>query len=185
MLRVRVGFSGIGGTPYLSTYYFNGTGQTAANDAVAAIGTFMGVVDNHQDTALTWRTDPQVVEINVLNGQATSSYATTVVTSSGLINADNLPFVSQGLLQLRTGTYYNGREVRGRIFIPGLTDGANTNGTLATSVASPINGAAAALIANGATEWVVYSRANRVIQPVIAASCWDQFATLRTRRPSF
>lgn len=185
MLRVRVAYSGIGGTPYLSTFYFNGTGSTQATDAHTGVTTFQNALDAVQDNGLTWRSDPQVVEMDPTTGAATASYSVTSATAVGALAVESLPFASQGLIRLRTGVYASGREIRGRLFVPGLTENANNDGAVVAATQTAVNAAAAALIADGTSEWVVWSRSNGTTEAITSATMWDQFATLRTRRPSF
>lgn len=184
MLRVRVGYSGIGGTPYLSTFFFDGSGQTAADDAASAVATFQGALDAVQDTTLSWSMDSVVVQIDPESGQALGAYAVTPASGSGALGNESLPYVSQGLIQLRTGVFENGREVRGRLFVPGLTESANNDGTLASATATTIDSAAAALVADADSLWSVWSRTNGVVAQIAQVTVWNQFATLRTRRPS-
>jgi len=185
MLRVRVGYSGIGGTPYLSTFYFDGSGSTAAADAATAVSTFQNAVDNIQDTGLSWRVDPQVVEMDPVTGQATASYAQGSLNGTGALGAESLPFASQGLIQLRTGVYAAGREIRGRLFIPGLVEASNNDGAVVAATVTALNNAAGSLITDANSDWGVWSRTNGTIETIVSATTWEQFATLRTRRPGF
>lgn len=185
ILRVRVGYSGIGGTPYLSTFFFNGAGQTDADNAASAVATFQGAIDAFQDSELTWRTDPQVVEINEANGQALGSYSTAAQTASGSVTGESVPFIAQALVRMRTGVYIAGRELRGRLFIPGLTEVNSTNGVLASATLTGLGIACDNLRTDADAEWVVWSRTHGQDSVITAANVWEQFATLRSRRPGF
>lgn len=185
MLRVRVGYSGIGGTPYLTTYYFGGSGSTMATACGSAVAAHHTALKALQDSGITYRLDPQVVEMDESTGSATASYSITAATAAGALSVESLPFASQGLVRLRTGDYANGREIRGRHFIPGLTENANNDGAVVSTTVTSINAIYASLIGDGATDWVVWSRFNGSVNSVTTADMWEQFATLRTRRPGF
>lgn len=185
MLRVRVGYSGIGGTPYLTTYYFGGTGSTIATAAGSAVAALHTALKASQDSGITYRLDPQVVEMDESTGAATASYSITAATAAGALSVESLPFAVQGLMQLRTGDYAGGREVRGRHFVPGLTENANNDGAVVSTTVTTLNAAYAGLIGDGATDWVIWSRKNGSVHSITTAAAWEQFATLRTRRPGF
>lgn len=182
-LRVNVTWSGVGGTPYLSSFWFEGETQTAADNAVTAVGTFVGAVDALIDGGVTWATQAEVIQVDLSSGKPEGLWDTTPVTGSGGASGVAVPFAAQGLLRLRTGSFVGGREVRGRLFIPGLL--ASQDGTPTATQISTINGHAATLIADSNSEWVVYSREKALTATVVSATLWSQWAMLRSRRPSF
>lgn len=184
MLRVRVVWSGIGGTPFLSTFYFSGTDATSAANAVTACGVFLAAVDTAMDSELSWAVDQQVAVIDETSGLATASFTAATTTGAGASGSDSLPFVSQVLLRLRTGVFVNGREIRGRIFLPGETITGTDDGVVDPARITTVDAAAATLIGDANSNWVVWSRQNGQAQTIASASTWNQFATLRTRRPS-
>ena len=182
MFRVRVQFNGVPGTPYLATHYFNdevGTAQTVAT----AAGNFWGAVDAQMDSDVNWQTIADVATVDSATGQITGSTATAPVTGSGAVSAVQTPRIAQGLVRWTTGVYLNGRQIRGRTFVPGLTVNAVAlDGEVAAATQAVMNAAAAALIADANTNFVVYSPATQSEALVTAGQAWNEFASLRSRR---
>ena len=185
MLRVRTTFTGSTGSPWLSTAYFLGSfpdpTQADADAAVAAVGAFWGAVDSRMNTAIQWTTDPSVAVMD-LDGQQTGAFGTTSQSGTGASASDLLPQATQALLRLRTNVFSAGREIRGRWFIPGLTEAEATAGNVTAAAATVFNVAAAALIATAGAEWCVWSRTQTTAAAVVTANTWTQFAVLRSRR---
>ena len=185
MLRVKTVFTGVTGSPWLNTFNFGGPAQTGnqtdADAAVAATGAFWGAVDAHMNTSVVWSTLGEVLFVGD-DGVAAGSFATTPQTGSGGTASDILPFATQGLVRLLTSTFLSGRQVRGRIFIPGLTEAAATGGSLASGTQSAITAAASTLNTVATPPLAVWSRVNATVIPVSAVSTWAQFAVLRNRR---
>lgn len=181
MYRVRTVFTGIQGSPWLSTMYFDSLGAGTAQQAVSAVGTFWGALDNFMGAGVAWATEADVADINSTTGQPEDVTSTTPSTGAGSGGADLLPAATQGLIQWRTGVFANGREVRGRTFIPGLMETASTGGPSGT-FASAAPTAAAALIADANSTLIIWSRANSSFAPVTSGTLWTSFAVLRSRR---
>lgn len=185
MLRVRVTWSGIGGTPYLSTFYFDGLTQTDADNAVTAVGTALALYDGLVDNQVTWATDPEVPVMDEATGQSISAFSTTPLSGTGAQSSSNLPFATQGLLRLRTGVFVSGREIRGRLFLPGLVSASNTDGTVTPANKANIDSWFDGLRTDANSVWVVWSRKNGQVATITSNVMWTQWASLRTRRPSF
>lgn len=182
MYRVRTTFTGVTGTPYLNTLYFFASGGTAQQAATAA-GNFWGTVDNNMVNTVSWTTDSEVPTIDPATGEITLLTAVTPVTGVGTLSGAQLPLVTQGLVRWRTGAFAGCREIRGRTFIPGLSElGNNTNGTPESTLVSAVNTAASALISDASSTFAVYSRKLGNETAVVSGSCWTQWASLRSRR---
>lgn len=177
--RVRTEFTGIQGSPWLSTMYFGTVGSAA--DAVAAVGTFWTAVQGLMNNSVNWATLPEVEEIGV-DGTLIGIESTTPETGSGGSATDVLPPMTQALVRWRTGAVFGNRELRGRTFIPGLTESAAVDGNLDPTDAATIQTAAAALIADIDSALVIWSREHAQQILVATASVWSQFASLRSRR---
>jgi len=178
--RVRTVFSGVQGAPWLSTLYFAELGGTAQQAATAA-GAFWNAADALMQLSVSWTTEAAVFTLDETSGQPVSVANTTPVTGTGALGDHILPITTQGLVRLRTGVFLNGREVRGRIFVPGYTE-INSNGGPSATVLSTLNAAGAALIADANSIFAVWSRTNGVAQSVSAVETWNQWAVLRSRR---
>lgn len=182
IIRMRLAWSGPGGSA-LSTFYFTETGGTSGDDAAAAVEAFVedikGVVANDWTASLTG--------VQAVIDDATGTLVGTVgigggFTTGGDNSNEKSPLATQGLIQWGTGTVVSGRILRGRTFIPGVTDAVNDEGKPTSGYITDINAAAAALIADSSSVLRVWSREHGTSAVVTAGSCWNQFAVLRSRR---
>lgn len=181
MYRVRTVFTGVTGSPWVSTAFFgegSGTGQQAAT----AVGAFWSSVDSLMEVSVSWSTLADVEIVDASTGQVTGVVNTTPVTGGGVAATTGLPVATQALVRWRTGVYVGGREIRGRWFIPGLATTANTDGAPSSTVLSTVNTAAATLLADANADLEVWSRKNGTAPVAVSGSCWNQFAVLRSRR---
>lgn len=182
MFRVRTVFSGTPGAPYLSTMYFSEAGGTA-QQAATAVETYWGAVDGQMSNSLNWATEPDVAIVNAANGQVTAATATTPVFGTGSLADAQLPRASQGLVRWLTGIYVGGRQIRGRTFVPGLTETANTTDGLVTPATQiAIDLANSALVASSNAELQVWSKSLGQSNNTTVGTTWSEFAILRSRR---
>jgi hypothetical protein len=181
MYRVVTNFTGPQGSPWVSTQFFDAAGGTA-QQAVVTVGTMWGAIDNRMATTVLWATEPDVATIDETTGDITGVTSTTPQSGAGSGSGNILPIVTQGLIQLRTGVFLNGREVRGRIFIPGLTENDNDTGVPNAGILAVVNPAAAAAVADANSRLVVYTRANGAWAEAVTASMASYWSYLRTRR---
>lgn len=181
MYRVRTTFTGVTGSPWVSTAFFSEAGGTS-QQAATAVGAFWAAVDSLMEVSVSWTTLADVELVDAVTGQVTGVESTTPLTGGGVAATTGLPVATQGLVRWRTGSYHNGRENRGRWFIPGLATASNTDGQPSSTMLSTVNTAAATLITDGNSVFQIWSRANAHADNVTAGSCWSQFAVLRSRR---
>jgi len=190
-LRVKTTFAGLTGAPYLNLMHFTGTGGTAASAAAVAVSNFWGEIDARMHTSLTWTRDGSVEEFNEETGAITALHATDAVSGAGALGGEPLPFAVQGLVRWRTGVFVDGREVRGRTFVPGLTESDSTSGVLGAGAAAAMTSAAGTL-EDALAIWQrpkvdrtvdppVVERIGTIV-PVASHSIAVQFAVLRSRR---
>lgn len=182
LYRVRTAGTGAVGAPYVNTLNFSDSGGFTAQDCVDAVGTFWDSIKNLLHTSLTLTSEPAVAQL-ALDGTLQGVETTTPFSHSGTSGSEPLPFATQMLVQLTTDTVVNGRILRGRIFIPALTESSNDNGR-PTAAAIAAVGIAATVLA-GPTNLVflgVWSRKWTTLGQVRAASAWSEFAVLRSRR---
>jgi hypothetical protein len=196
MLRVRTVFSGAPGSPWLNTMYFVGNTQALADAAVVDVGAYWGAVDAFIVNTVSWATEGDVADIDHSTGELVQTFGTTPASGSGGSAVEVLPTATQGLHRWTTAGVVVGRRVRGRTFIPGLSETANVNGVWTSSQRTTVNAAGAALIASAASEFAIWSRphpGDPDAEPPIAAragtahivtsgSTWDRFAVQRSRR---
>lgn len=181
MWRVRTVFTGVQGSPWVNTAYFDQSTGTPG-DAVTAVATFWGVVDGLIDNEVDWATQSDVETVDEDTGNVTAVTQVTPQTGTGAVSGDALPFATQALIKWRTGLYIGGREVRGRWFIPGLTETACDNGRLSSAAAATIQGAVNGYVASVGVDPVIWSRVHGVAPNIDTGTVWTEFAVLRSRR---
>lgn len=123
----------VGGVSTLFTTYWGDTsivGSTAlATEASARVRAFFNALAAVIKSTSTLTIDPTVIQINSGTGEATGAFtgsAPAAVTFTG--STDALPLSTQALIRLQTGVFVRGRALKGRIFLPGLMENANTDG---------------------------------------------------------
>lgn len=124
--------------------------------------------------------------VNDLDGVLADEWSSTVDASvSGTGVTPSVADSTQALVRWRTSTIVNGRRLRGRSFIPGISSQYLSNGNLSGSGVTTITGAAAALVATN-TGLRVWHRptggSGGQSADVTSASVWEEFATQRRRR---
>lgn len=182
MLRVDTVMTGDPGAPYLSSMYFTGDDQTEAGQAASAVRAFWAAIVSSMVAPLSIQVQPEVVSVDVATGEPIEIFSTTqdVLTATG--SGDALPWATQGLVRWRTGFFIGGREVRGRTFIPALTEGHSTAGRPTAALLTILNGAASGLIADANSQLLVYSKTHHSSADVVTGSAWSEWAVLRSRR---
>jgi hypothetical protein len=187
MYRLRTVFTGPAGSPWLSTMFFHELGGSP-EDAAAAVGAWWGTVDSLIVNDVSWATEGDVALVDEVTGEITGFESATVQSGTGASASDALPWVVQGLIRWRTAAVVNGRGVRGRNFIPGLSEGVNDNGVVAAVNKATVDAAAATLAGDIDSSMVIWHRPNEEestpgsAHTVIVGTMWTSFAELRTRR---
>lgn len=181
LYRIRTVFTGVAGTPYLSTMFFQEATGTA-QQAATAVSTFWGAVDAYMHQDVLWDIEQDVEVIDDTNGQIQSVVTTTGGTGNGALTDDLLPPATQGLIRWRTGVFVGGREIRGKTFVPAMTESSSNAGQIAGVVQTGLQNAANTLVGTANANLAVWSRKNGVSEDVVSGSVWNQFAVLRSRR---
>jgi len=181
MYRVKTEFTGLAGSPYLSQMYFQ-SALGSAQGAVDDVGAFWGAIDAFCNSDLIWNTLADVELVESTTGQLVGVTQTTPANGSGGVATEVLPFATQGLIRWRTGVYVGGRELRGKTFIPGLTEASAAQGQMASATQNALDGAASALLSGSNSALCIFSRKHLTEALVATGSAWNQFAVLRSRR---
>ena len=181
-LRVTTEMTGLGGGPFFSQMHFDGDTQTQADAAADAVWDFWQAVFTSMAAGLTLTVQHEVISFDLSSGNPIGVFATSEapMTSSG--GGDALPWGTQGLIRWRTGAFVGGHEIRGRTFIPALTEGHNTAGRPASTLITILNNAASALISDATCELLVYSPTKSATATVVTGTAWSEWAQLRSRR---
>jgi hypothetical protein len=182
MWRVETVTTGLDGSPFLSTHWFNSTIGNV-DDCVQSVvdlwTDLSGVIIN--DLSMAVQSTVYVVDETTgeITGTEISGAADIVV---GTDASTPLAAATQGLLRLHTGDYVGGRELRGRMFVPGPSITALTNGGPSVSYQNSLNTAIATFIGNSSTVPIIWSRVNGTSRGIVTGNAWTEFAVLRSRR---
>lgn len=185
MLRVTTEWTGIQGAPYYTATHFGGLTATEAGAAHALMAQIWTAGATFIRNDLTWTVLPEVSLVDEATGDTTATFLETAVSDEGGLPGDDQPTIIQGLIRLRTGVYVGGREIRGRVFLPGQGDTYDDDGVPSASIISGWQGIWNTAISDGQNAGAplqVYSPTNGQAADVTAASMWNQWAILRSRR---
>lgn len=164
-----------------NTLYFDSAGGTAQQAATAATAFWTGVRDLiHTSTTITLQTE--VVEIDVGTKQPNGVDTVAAASVTGNASEDPMSPLNQAVVNWRTGVFVNGRERRGRTFIPALTEGDWNSGAWAPTRASAVTTAISTLIGAANAELCVYSPTHAAATAVSGGSLKTKMSYLRSRR---
>jgi len=133
ILRTRGTLSINGGaSSALVTHYWDSTGAAIgalATESVARVRAGWNAVTSAVGVGCTWTPNLVVDEIDentggIVNQVAAAAPAAVTFGATG----DFLPLQTQVILQYQSALFINGRRVRGRSYIPGLTETSNAAG---------------------------------------------------------
>lgn len=128
MLRTRVVWTGVAGTPYYSNFFFVGDGPTVADEAQDATIFWASSIVGIIVPSLSLQVESEVTEINAETGEIVKAYDVAGSTSVGAGDGEPLPFRTQVLTFFGTVDYRNSRRIRGRSFVGGLCEPNNVDG---------------------------------------------------------
>nr|CRY94864.1 hypothetical protein [uncultured prokaryote] len=180
MLRLRINWTG--SIQGFTVWHFLGDDdQTAADAAASAANTFLEAIDGLYRNSVTAAVDPEVFVVNVGTGHVEGTFSVSSFAQAGDSSDAMVPNAAMALIRWRTGVFTSGRELRGRTFIPGLTDTAvDATGNLATAAAGTLQSAADTLVST--SDFAVWGSTTAQAATVTSASVWSEFAVLRSRR---
>lgn len=175
--------TGVAGTPwYVNHYFTNADDQDGADQSVAAVQGFWDALDGLQANEVVGTIESLVSQINPVTGDLTGVWSTAGGSWQGDSAGQLLPVGTAALVQYRTGTFANGREIRGKTFVPGFTEDTNTpTGTPGASTQAALVTAANVLI-GADPSFCVYSLMNHQAAIVTSATAWNKYAFLQSRR---
>ncbi len=181
--RVRTIVTGVTGSPWYINTHWDAQADADPTPQVQAMTDFWGAIKSYLDNACVYRVQPDVPVIETTDDQIVAVLTTDGSQTTGTGTTSALPYANQMLVRMQTGVYASGRQVRGRLIIPGPTATTSTvDGTISSSVRAAIDTAAAALTTSADESFRVYSKRNGAAYPVSTASTWEQYSILRSRR---
>lgn len=175
-----------------SVMYFEAPSVAVAAQRTALKG-FWDAVKAQLSNQYTFTIEPTGRIIDDASGTLVGSWSeTTPLNGAGSIATQPVPDATQMLFRWGTGEVVNGRFLKGRTFVPGLSRDALVNGNLNGTAVTAMTGAANSFAAAG-TGFVVWQRprpsseAHPIYRPgqsrpVASGSCWNELAVQRGRR---
>jgi hypothetical protein len=181
MLRVRINWTGI--TQGYSVWHFlpGEDSSTTAESAADAATAWLTTINTYLSGAQVATVDPEVLQVDVGTGNVEGVFATSQSPVTGTSGANVIPNAANALVRWRTGVFTAGRELRGRTFIPGMTEDENDQfGNLDPAVVTGINAANVTLL--GTTDFAIWSPTLGSAATVTSGTTWGEWAVLRSRR---
>lgn len=182
LFRSRVQFTGSTGGAGVSTCYFAQAGSTTAQDASDAHGDFFSRIKGRISSEIRMTIDPEVLLINTTSGSPIDAFAVTNRTFLGEDGGDPLPWQTQALVKFQTGVFLAGRRLVGRLFVPGICEGSNTNGVPNSGFLSDLVSSADLLALDVSNPLWVYSPTHHQARVASGVTLPTRWASLRSRR---
>lgn len=185
MLRVHGVITGFAGGPFHITHFFGGTTEGEAAAATAATQAAWEWLEGYIHTALILNLDEEVALINPATGDQTEAFAVTSDVVEFTNTNEPMSLATQGLIRWRTTTFAGGRRLRGRTFVPGVTEDSSVTGSPNAAYMGRLEGMGDILMDSATYPHgglVVYSRTHGLAAAVSTNSAWNEFAVLRSRR---
>lgn len=179
--RVRTDWSGLPGGPALTTTYFPSV-MSAAN-AIAFMTAFWTSLNSRIANDGQWTVLADTELIDDATGNIIGVESGVLQSGAGTDAGAMLSIGTQGLLNLRTGIYIGGRELRGKLYVPVPTTNANDDGVPSAAYLAALQTAYnAGQVAGGGLPAVVYSPTNSTSRSSTAQSPSPYWARLRSRQ---
>lgn len=194
MYRLRTIFSGTPVSDGLSTVHYDAAASTPGA-AVSHLGAMLDGLQNYIQASQNWTVSGTVDLIDEVTGDLIDSTAGTDYPVLTIATDAPLPPANQLMLRLGTATVVDGRRLKGRIFLPGLTEAASSGaGVVDPAVVGAVSGELATWVSGVGAQPVVWHRPKAATEtepaspgskaPITTATVWTQWAVLRQRRPS-
>lgn len=176
-------WDGVAGAPYWTTLRATTAGVKTADDFRNAWATFLSSMAGSLADQLDAVILSEVTVIESTTGQLIDTETVSGTTIPMTNTSPMLPRATQGLIQWRTDTIISGRRVKGRTFLPGFCENANTDdGDVESTVVTGVQGALNTFMSSMGGELVVYSRTHLSGGAVTTVRFWNEWAVLRSRR---
>lgn len=184
IVRTRTVWTGIVGSPFLTTVYVEGGEETSAQDALDVIDGLYTAWQTFTLPSLLWATENLVDIVDTTTGQIIRQESGDGGEGAGTAGGSDgkyLPEGTQFLVNLPTGVYQGGRQIRGKLYFPGPLESANAaSGVPNATITNAMESACQAAALSGMTVWSpTYLQANRPAA-VVASRKWARLSTRRS-----
>lgn len=185
MLEVLTNITTVNGSGKVAVMHF-GSGTDPVG-AVPLVRAFWAACANvlHISTKFNVLGNGRVLDPET--GELTGFYNVAAPAEVVGVSTDQMvPDAAQALVQWRTGVVRAGREIRGRTFIPGLTNSNTTNGNLSAFSIGEFR-EAGDVLTGGALDFGIWSRPIEggragAFAAADSSDVWPEMAVLRRRR---
>lgn len=151
-----------------------------------ALSTFLGAVDGSCDNSWSWTIRNTGRELDDASGTLTGAWSTGIsYTGVGNNATEPVADATQLLYQWHTGAIVNGRFVRGRTFIPGLTSSIMVNGNVNPGNVTSFETLGTTFVNDSALFGIWHrpiSGSGGSFHNATSCSVWAELAVLRRRR---
>lgn len=130
---------------------------------------------------VTWTMDTAVDTIESTTNTLVSITGVTTDFGTGTVANDSLPTATQGRVEWYTGNVVNGRQLKGRTFIPSPGE-IHSDGNPVAAYRTITDAAATALIGSAIAAPVIYSPTHKVFFDILTSATWTKWSVLRSRR---
>lgn len=196
VFKVTAVWTGFVGSPGYSKFAFQLLDtQTALDAAGTAVRTFFDSIKVLLQPSWTVQVQSEIAIFDMATGRLTNQATMTTTPAPVVGTSAQTTYVggAGAYVAWRTPIIFNGHRVQGRTFLVPLAATITTDGTLAPSTITTIQGAGNALIATSAADFVIWSKQfnmvdNKPVQvggalgPVTSCSVPDKTGILRSRR---
>lgn len=160
LIRVQTVWTGVAGAPYYTNLYCIGPLSTGNGEQLhAAWKAFLDAMITHLAAGMISTIDPELLEFNEADGVVSSAGSTTTRVTNFASSSEALPHFTQGLIQWTTTGIVHNRRVRGRTFIPGVTEIQNSAaGVPLPAFDTPAEAALATFLSTMAGKLRIWSR---------------------------
>lgn len=156
-------------------------GDSDPTDAQSAVAAFWTELIARSHTSVTGTVSNQV---GAYLDDGTLVFVTPLGDPVDLVggsSGDPLPPATQGLIEWTTGAVVGRRILRGRTFLPGMTEQYSTSGIPTAEFKGFINTAIGNFGA-AADGFAIWSPTHDTFKTVTEGHCWAEWAVLRSRR---
>lgn len=172
LVRVQTVWTGVAGAPYYTNLYVIGPNSTGNGEALhAAWAAFLTSIAGQLASPMVATVDPELLEFDETTGNVTSAGSSITSTINFGNLAEQLPHATQALIQWTTGGLVHNRRVKGRTFIPGVTETHNSPlGLPLPAIDNPLETAVATFLSTMSGRLRIWSRPFVQSDPAKAAA---------------
>lgn len=182
--RVRSVATGVPGTPWYTNMYFTYV-TTTAQAHVDLVRDFWTALAASLDNSVTWTIEGDCAVVDDITGQITGIDSVIARTVVGGSSTSALPPAVNAILNTFTGTFVGGRQLRGKIWLPGWVNSVSDSlGAPTTSLKTLLITQGQNLITNSSSPGPlrVWSKKNGTSAVVNSVGTPSKFGSMRSRR---